>query len=179
MAKGKSRQLLCGVLKAAKVSDESRKYAQLIWRLGQLGGIKLPSGKFEEMDMNRKKPGLASSIDGCRVSEDWCEADVHLVLMCPKRCDRHSEAPYSEFYLMYFNELAEIIKKSQQPFASDFAGYLCKWAKQRAGYAPTQPSILSTSALRPARGVTLIETEFEELPAGRRHSPTPLHPTCP
>ena len=68
-AKGKPRQLLCGVLKAAEVSAEPRKYAQLIWQLSQLGCIKIPRGEFERMDLNQDKPGLASNFRKCCVGQ--------------------------------------------------------------------------------------------------------------
>ena len=136
-----SEKLLDGVIKAANASAEPRKYAQLIWRLGQLGCVKIPP-RFRQMRMEVKRPGLAANLKLVCVGESWSDAEVELVLMFPKRkdtqhmeVDKKLEELYSKFHCVEFPEIAAIIKKSQRPFASDFAKYLCKWAKQDAGKA--------------------------------------------
>ena len=141
MVKAKSagpKILLEGVLRAAKASAEPRKYAQLIWKLHQLGCIETPPG-FEQMRMEHHRPGLAANVEGCFVGGNWPDAEVDLVLLYPKKPKRNDEQNadlYSKFRCMTFSEIAAIIEKSQQAFASDFAMYLRNWSRQDAGYKP-------------------------------------------
>ena len=127
-----SKKLLCGVIKAAKASAEPRKYAQLIWRLAQLGCIDVPP-RFSQMRMEIDRPGLATNFELLCVGESWSDAAVNLVFISPRRNGDHDAELYSHFSCLEFREVAAIIEETQQPFASDFASYLRQWADVDAG----------------------------------------------
>lgn len=133
-------KLLSGVLKAAKASKEKRKYAQLLWRLGdkELGCIDGTDG-FKQMRM-ANQPKLTESFRCLSVGEGWSEADVRLVLIRPKKCPREDKDEnvkklVREFCRADFLGIAQAVRKSPKPFASSFARYLCEWASTPAGYA--------------------------------------------
>lgn len=131
-------RLLSGVLMAAKASKERRKYAQLLWRLGEFRCIEGTDG-FKQMRMASNKPGLAARFRSLCVGEGWSDADVDLVLIRPKKCAKEDKnekikKSVSEFLCSDFAAIAEAVRKSPKPFAPSFAGYLCRWAKKDAGY---------------------------------------------
>ena len=130
----KSKNVLCGVIKAARASPAPRKYAQLIWRLSEIGCITVDP-TFCDMHMEDQRSGLAGNFRKLRVGEEWSDAAIELVLISPKPVDNADEYPHSEFHCLEFAEVAELIVGSRPPFGAEFAEYLREWAHPDAGVA--------------------------------------------
>ena len=128
----KSKNVLCGVIKAARASPAPRKYAQLIWRLSEIGCITVDP-TFCDMHMEDQRPGLAGNFRKLRIGKEWSDAAIELILISPKHIDNTDEYPYSEFHRLEFAELAELIEGSRPPFGAEFAEYLREWARSDAG----------------------------------------------
>ena len=130
----KSKNVFCGVIKAARASAAPRKYAQLIWRLSEIGCIAV-GPKFCDMRMENPRPGLAGNFKALSVADKWTDAAIELILISPKRVDNTDKYPYSEFHCLEFAEVAELIEESRPPFGAEFAEYFRKWAHPDAGVA--------------------------------------------
>ena len=124
-------KLLCGVIKSALASSEKRKYAQLLWQLGQIGCLVLPP-TFKQMRMRARQPGLTTNFRKISVSEAWSTAKVELVLIAPNATKKKLQKPYKYFCCVCFQQLAGLIDDGEQ-FNAEFAQYLNKWAKASAG----------------------------------------------
>lgn len=127
-----SESVLRGVIRAARASAESRKYAQLAWRLSEIGCITVDS-TFSDMKMERRRPGLARNFRELRVSRRWSDVVIELILISPKHVDNINEYPFSEFHCIDFDEIAKDISGSRPPFGAEFAEYLRRWALTDAG----------------------------------------------
>lgn len=121
-----SKSVLSGVVKAAGASAAPRKYAQLIWRLSEIGCIDVEPS-FCDMNMEHAQPGLAHNFRKLSVSERWFDAAIELILISPKRIDNIDEYPYSEYHCLDFCMVNKIIAGSRSPFGAQFAEYLLKW----------------------------------------------------
>lgn len=130
--KTKSDSVLSGVIKAARASAELRKYAQLAWRLSEIGCITVDSS-FCDMKMERRRPGLARNFRELSVSRTWSDVLIELILISPKDVDNIDEYPYSEFHCINFDAIAKDISGSRPPFGAEFAEYLRRWARTDAG----------------------------------------------
>ena len=130
--KAKSERVLSGVIKAASASAAPRKYAQLAWKLFEIGCITVDSS-FRDMKMEHRRPGLARNFRELSVSRRWSDAVIELILISPKHVDNINEYPYSEFHCLDFDEVAKMISESRPPFGAEFAKYLCRWARSDAG----------------------------------------------
>ena len=146
--KAGARNLLVGVLEAAKASSESRKYAHLIWKLHEIGCIELPDPDgFRQMSMTKERPGLTGKtgqltrLGEANVSEAWGDADIHLIGIVPRDLRKEKrKTAFAEHELCHitFKTLAETIRKATvQPFgvefAETFANFLDRWNKVPAG----------------------------------------------
>ena len=127
-----SESVLSGVIKAAGASAAPRKYAQLIWRLSEIGCITVDPS-FCDMNMEHTQPGLAHNFRNLSVNERWSDAAIKLILISPKLVDNIYEHPYSEFHCLDFDKVAKIVAQSRLPFGTEFAKYLRKWARLNAG----------------------------------------------
>ena len=141
-------ELLVGVLEAARVSPRPRKYAHLIWKLHEIGCIKLPdAGGFRQMRMDSERPGLLGKkgrlgrLGAADVTEAWRDARVDLIEIVPfepvKKARKEALAGEG-FCTISFEDLAKIIREDRvQPFGKEFAEmfacYLDRWAKVPAG----------------------------------------------
>ena len=131
------QQLLCGVIKAARASDEKRKYAHLIWTLARHGCLKV-SEDFEKMSLKTDRPGLAREYksENLEVKGDWSDAMIDLVLITPTPPDPSSlNCPdlLKSFRCVDFREIAGYIQDKQSPLGTVLAEYLCKWAREKPG----------------------------------------------
>ena len=129
------QRLLCGVIKAAKASNEKRKYAHLIWTLGELDCLRLPDG-FDKMCLRKTRPGLAGAFRCLELKEDWSDVKIDLVLITPTPpCCRTLKCPdlLDSFCRVDFRAVAGYIKDTQSPLGVVLAEYLCKWAGEKAG----------------------------------------------
>ena len=83
-----AKELLRGIVKCANNSDDLRKYAQLIWKLKEIGCIRVPDG-FDRMNMKDAKPGLTgyfrSLDDGFddHFCVSWSNAEIDVALIYP------------------------------------------------------------------------------------------------
>ena len=143
-----AKELLVGVLEAARFSPRPRKYAHLIWKLHEIGCIGLPDiDGFRQMRMQSERPGLMGErgrlgrLGGANVTEEWRNARVDLVEIVPfppVKEKRKNALAEEGFCTISFGKLAEIIRKApEQPFGREFADlfacYLDRWAKVPAG----------------------------------------------
>ena len=147
-AKVGAKELLVGMLKAARASPQPRKYAHLIWKLHKIGCIGLPDvDGFREMPMKSERPGLMGEkgqlarLGAASVTEAWRDARVDLIAIVPFPPVKYGRIdPLAEegFCTITFGKLARIIREArEQPFGREFAElfacYLDRWAKVPAG----------------------------------------------
>lgn len=146
-----AKELLVGVLEAARVSPRPRKYAHLIWKLHEIKCIELPdAGGFRRMRMDSGRPGLLGEkgrlgrLGAANVTEAWCHARVDLVEIVPfplVKTERINALAGEGFCTITFGKLATIIRTArEQPFGREFAelfaSYLDRWAEVPAGKEP-------------------------------------------
>ena len=124
-------KLLCGIIKSALASSEKRKYAQLLWQLGQIGCLVLPPA-FKQMCMCDRQPGLMRNFRNISVSEAWSTAEVELVLIAPHARKKELQKPYTYFCCVCFQQFASLIDDGEL-FNAEFAQYLSKWATVPSG----------------------------------------------
>lgn len=114
----RAKKLLEGVVKCALNSKELRKYAQLIWKLKEIGCIAVPDG-FTDMDMNVKNPGFTknfkrrceNSLSDKDCFKSWANATIDLALIYlggeTKSC--LSEFKESGLRLITFSKVARVL----------------------------------------------------------------------
>ena len=81
-------KLVEGLVECANHSDEPRKYAQLIWKLHEIGFIEIPiEEEFKKMCMENERPGLAKNFKALKmamknrgISTNWNIEDKVLLI---------------------------------------------------------------------------------------------------
>ena len=137
-----TKELLRGIVKCANNSDDLRKYAQLIWKLKEIGCIRVPDG-FDDMDMQDDKPGLTGYFrnldDGFEkyFCISWSNAEIDVALVYPGGKKEHYptqfksllEDPPSWLRLVDFATVSETV--GEHPLSP----LLNRWATCEAGRA--------------------------------------------
>ena len=140
------KELLRGVVTCGSNSAELRKYAQLIWKLDEIGCICVPKS-FRQMDMKEYKPGLTDNFRNLRKNFDsifcsnWDSAEIKLALIFPgskmntrsSKVEKFLADPPSGVRLVDFLEAARSIGESPlsrllEEWANCEAGRVTPWA---------------------------------------------------
>lgn len=134
------KRLLEGVVKCALNSKEPRKYAQLIWKLKEIGCIKVPKD-FESMNVKNDRPGLAGNFRKLDekfsdyFDSSWSSAEIMVALIYPggdtkrypSNFDDHFQNAPSWLRQITFSKVARIVEDNP------LTPFLKLWACCEAG----------------------------------------------
>ena len=138
----RSKAVLEAVRELAQHSPQKRKYAHLVWKLYELNCLELCNrAEFVNMRLEEDRPRLKSAFEKLSVAQEWCEANVELVVILPT--EKKKEEIPSGFEVLTFAQFAEHLEDGNQPFESSdvsvFADYLRHWAGIEAGRVSPWP----------------------------------------
>ena len=122
------RDFICGVIRIAQATSDRRKYAQLIWRLHEVGAVSVPL-RFKELRMEKPTPGLGGKtgvFQCCRTTETYSGTKAELVLVSPPIPDAKKTKVPDGICRIGFREYADIIH-STGDLESTLAYYLLRW----------------------------------------------------
>lgn len=111
-------------------SPQPRKYAQLIWRLHEVGAMCVPP-RFKTLCMEERTPGLTGEtgvFNCCRASATYQETKPKLVLVTPTPPTDRDNVP-CEFECIDFCQYAHIIHGAGD-LEDTFAYYLLRWQRE-------------------------------------------------
>ena len=134
------KKLLTGIIECARNTRQPRKYAQLIWRLNEIGCVRVPSN-FTRMDMRVNKPGLTGNFRelgenfDSYLSDSWSNAEIQLALIypggkgnnLPSECKELLQDPRSRLRTIDFSRVATAVE------GTSLAPFLMIWADHAAG----------------------------------------------
>lgn len=114
-----------GIIRIALATKERRKYAQLIWRLHEVGAMCVPCG-FRKLRMEGDRPGLGAGgvLKDCRATGTYVDSELVLVSPC-------TSAASKCFHCIDFCQYADAIQGTGE-LENTLAEYVRRW-RGRAG----------------------------------------------
>ena len=117
-----------GVIQISRVTRDRRKYAQLIWRLHEVGAVSVPP-RFRELQMEDDRPSLGGDTGVfrcCHPTENYKEVKAKLVLVCPPIPESKKTEVPDGICCIDFRDYAHIVHGTGT-LESTFAYYLLRW----------------------------------------------------
>ena len=109
-----TKKILTGIFECADNSKHGRKYAQLVWKLKEIGCISVPEC-YSLMDMKDDRPGLSghfSKLDVTDISDKWSKADVEMALIYPGGQTNKFPSKFKDsgLRLITFSKVARVVR---------------------------------------------------------------------